>query len=131
LIGTAVVILAQCVAVGAERAAVLERLNAGAALKLGWHLLWRQLGDFVVIGVLLLLVSMALSAGLSCVGSILLGGWLNAALRDSQLQALSPITWLSTGLIVWLIMAFGYLFTTGVWTFAYQQWRSVPLSAKN
>ncbi len=123
LIGTAIVIVAQCVAVGAERAAVLDRLKVWASLKLGWQLLWRQLGDFVVIGVLLLLVSMAMSAVLSCGGSVVLGEWLNTLLREGTFSAISPAAWLELIVSAWIVLAFGYLFTTGVWTFAYQHWR--------
>ncbi len=123
LIGTAIVIVAQCVAVGAERAAVLDRLNAWASLKLGWQLVWRQLGDFVVIGVLLLLVSLAMTAVLSCGGSVVLGGWLSTLLRDGTFSAISPAAWLGLIVSAWLVLALGYLFTTGVWTFAYQHWR--------
>ena len=124
LIGTAVIILAQGVAVGAERAAVLERLNAVAALRLGWHLLWRKLSDYVVIGVLLLFVSLIISALLSCAGGVLLGGWFNALLRDGTLTAIDPAGWVSLLSVGWLVVALGYLLTTGVWTFAYQQWRN-------
>ncbi len=130
VIGTAVIILAQCVAVGAERAAVLEKHSAGEALQLGWRLLWHQLGDFVVIGVLLLLISMLISAVLSCAGGVLLSGWFtNLAANGASAVNLAAL--FSLLVVGWLVMAFGYLFTTGVWTFAYQHWRIEQFSPRN
>lgn len=126
LLGAALVIIVQCVAVGAERAAVLERLSARGAIQLGWQLLRRKFGDFVVIGVLLLLVSLIVSAGVSCVIGALLSvsvPFFSAAMRDSLWLTVSPAVWLSAIVLFWVAMAFGYLFTTGVWTLAYRHWR--------
>ncbi len=130
IVGTAIVIVAQCVAVGAERAAVLEQRNAWTALKLGWRLVWHHLGDFVVIGFLLLLISMLGSAVLSCAGGLLLSSWFTN-LESTGILAIHPVAWLGLIITGWLAMAGGYLFTTGVWTFAYQQWRSEQLSTRN
>ncbi len=117
--------------VGAERAIVIEKLSIGKALSLSVQLLATQLGDFIVIGLIFLALSILVGILFSCVGQPLLGLMFRtaspAALTGGGLLS-NPILLLSISIgIIGNMLA--TILVTSVWTLAYRQWRADRLPA--
>ena len=72
LIAFLVNLLTSALSVGAERAIVIEKMPIGKALGLSWQLLATQLGDFIMIGLIFLGLSILVGVLFSCVGQPLL-----------------------------------------------------------
>ena len=114
------------IGVGAERAVVIEQQPIFRSLSLGASLFIRQIGDFIIIGLLFIVVLIAVGLLFACVLiPVTLMGATTGALRPGSLAA--PQT---TGLVViWtlvtglLIGALAAIFNASVWTLAYRQWR--------
>jgi hypothetical protein len=135
LIGLLVGLVTAALAVVAERAIVLEKMSIGQALGLSGQVLAAQLGDFIIIGLIFLGLSILIGILFSCVGQPLMGLMFStaspAALRSGSLLS-SPILLLtiSFGLIENLLAT---IMVTSVWTLAYRRWRSerLPASLQN
>jgi hypothetical protein len=131
LIGLLVGLVTAALAVVAERAIVLEKMSIGQALGLSGQVLAAQLGDFIIIGLIFLGLSILIGILFSCVGQPLMGLMFStaspAALRGGSLLS-NPIMLLtiSFGLIENLLTT---IMVTSVWTLAYRQWRSERLPA--
>jgi hypothetical protein len=124
-------LLTSALSVGAERAIVIEKLSIGQALGLSGKLLATQLGDFIIIGLIFLGLSLLVGIFFSCVGQPLLGlmfsGASPAAMLGGSLLT-NPIVVLSisVGLIGNMLAT---ILGTSVWTLAYRQWRADHLPA--
>ncbi len=124
-------LLTSALAVGAERAIVIEKLSIGRALGLSWQLLATQMGDFIMIGLIFMGLSFLIGILFSCVGQPLLGLMFSTAsptaLRSGGLLT-NPIVLLtlSIGLIGNVLMT---ILGTSVWTLAYREWRAARLPA--
>jgi len=131
LVAFLVNLLTSALAVGAERAIVIEKLSIGKALGVSGKLLATQLGDFIIIGVIFLGLSFLVGIFFACVGQPLLrfmfSGASPAALTRSGLLT-NPIVVLSisVGLIGNMLAT---ILGTSVWTLAYRQWRADYLPA--
>lgn len=116
------------IGIGADRAVVLENMGVIDALKRGWQLLTSYLADYIVIGIMILVVALAFSILFGC-GLGLLGG--AAAGLALTAEDLSPGTAVPGGLTVILIAAIiglivGVLLEvlfSGVWTLAFRKWQ--------
>ncbi|CAG0935544.1 hypothetical protein TFLX_04385 [Thermoflexales bacterium] len=117
--------------VGAERAIVIEKLAIGKALGVSGQLFAAQLGDFIMIGLIFLGLSLLIGLIFSCVGQPLLGFMFSTAsptaLRSGSLLT-NPIMLLtiSIGLIGNILAT---ILVTSVWTLAYREWRADRLPA--
>jgi hypothetical protein len=131
VIGLLVSLLTSALSVGAERAIVIEKMSIGKALGLSWQLFAAQLGDFLIIGLIFLGLSVLLGVLFSCVGQPLIGLLLRtaspAALTGGSLLT-NPIAVLSVGIgLIENVLA--TILVTSVWTLAYRQWRADRLPA--
>jgi hypothetical protein len=131
IIAVGVNLITAALSVGAERAIVIEKLSIGKALSLSGQLLATQLGDFIMIGLILVGLSFLVGVLFACVGQPLLGLMLSsaspAALVSGNLLT-NPIVLLtlSIGLIGNMLAT---ILVTSVWTLAYRQWRADRLPA--
>jgi hypothetical protein len=128
-------LLTSALSVGAERAIVIEKLSIGKALGLSGQLLATQIGDFIVISLIFLGLSILIGMLFACVGQPLLGLMFRTA---------SPTAFMSGGLFTNPIMLLSFsiavignmlamILGTSVWTLAYREWRSdrLPALARN
>lgn len=116
-------ILLNALGVGTERAAVLRQLSVLASLKQGWRLLWTHLGDFVGIGLRLLLVSIGIGLLVAC--SLMATGFVFGASRSS-IYYTSSLT--LANIIVLLISLTANIaltvFQSAAWTLAFREWQA-------
>lgn len=118
--------------IGAERAVVLEEKSVFEAIGLGFKLLFSHLIDYLVIGVLFIIVGIALGLLFACV---LIPVFLATASFGSSTSGLRLSTDLNpsnavVALILGLVFgALGSVFTASVWTLAYRQWRPQVVQA--
>lgn len=124
-------LLTSALSVGAERAIVIEKLSIGKALGLSGQLLATQLGDFIMIGLILLGLSFLVGILFACVGQPLLGLMFSTANPEALLRGglfTNPIM-----LLMFSISLIGNLLATilvtSVWTLAYREWRADELPA--
>lgn len=117
--------------VGAERALVIEKMPLGKALGLSGQLLATQLGDFIMIGLIFVGLSILIGVLFSCVGQPLLSLMFSTADPSAMLRGS-----LLTNPIILLVLAINLLvgmlatiLTTSVWTLAYRDWRADRLPA--
>ncbi len=114
------------IGIGAERAVVIEEQGVFKSLGLGASLFIRQIGDFVVIGVLYIVVLIAVGLLFACVllpvtfMGATTGSLLSSDFASPQTGGLVAVWTLVTGL---LIGALSMIFNASVWTLAYRQWR--------
>ena len=128
LIGLAffVSLLVGGVGVGAERAVVIEQQPVFKSLGTGAGLFIKQIGDFIIIGVLFIVVMIAVGLLFACVlipvtfMGATTGSLMPGSLQSPQTSGLVAIWTLITGL---LIGALSSIFNASVWTLAYRQWR--------
>ncbi len=128
LIGLAffVSLLVGGIGVGAERAVVIEQQPVFKSLGTGAGLFIKQIGDFIIIGVLFIVVMIAIGLLFACVliPVTFMGATTGSLRPDSfaspQTGGLVAIWTLITGL---LIGALSSIFNASVWTLAYRQWR--------
>ncbi len=128
LIGVALIVglLVGGIGVGAERAVVIEQQPIFNALGTGASLFIRQIGDFIIIGLLYLVVFIAVGLLFACVLlPVTFMGATTGSLRSGSLAApqttgLVAIWTLVTGLLIGALTA---VFNASVWTLAYRQWR--------
>jgi hypothetical protein len=130
-IGLLVSLLTSALSVGAERAIVIEKMSIGKALGLSWQLFAAQLGDFLIIALILVGLSVVIGVLFSCVGQPLIGLMFRtaspAALTRGDLST-NPIVLLSIGIgLIENVLA--TILVTSVWTLAYRQWRADRLPA--
>ncbi len=133
-IGFLLGILMLGIGVSAERAVVLEDLPIMPSLAQGWKMLWNKLGDYVVIVVLIIAVGIAAGLIFACVLIPILCGTIGAGItsavateRNNPLVFVTLIAGPTLLITVLLGLLFGTLatvFTSGVWTLAYRQWRA-------
>jgi hypothetical protein len=113
------------IGVGAERAVVIEQQPIFRSLGLGTSLLIKQIGDFIIIFLLFIVVTIAVSLLFACMLMPLSFAGLGGSLRSGGLTAAQP----STLMVIWtlvtglLIGALTAIFNSSVWTLAYRQWR--------
>jgi hypothetical protein len=117
------------ISIGADRSIVLENRPVIDALKRGWELFTSNIGDYIVIGILMVIVGLAIGLLFGCAIGVLVsaivGGQSPAATSLNQGVALSgPGLILSTVLSLIISVVLEVLFS-GVWTLAYRRWRSV------
>lgn len=114
------------ISVGAERAVVIEQQPIFKALGTGASLFIRQIGDFIIIGLLYIVVMIAVGLLFACVlipvtlMGATTGSLMPGSLESPQTTGLVAIWTLVTGL---LIGALASIFNASVWTLAYRQWR--------
>lgn len=128
LAGLAIIVslLVGGVGVGAERAVVIEQQPIFKSLGLGASLFIKQIGDFVIIGVLFIVVAIAVGLLFACVlipvtmiGATS-GSLQSGSVTEPQTMGLAAVWTLLVGLIVGALAA---IFNSSVWTLAYRQWR--------
>lgn len=114
--------------VGAERAVVIEEQPIFASIGLGFKLLFTHLVDFIIIGVLFIVVAVALGLIFACaliplmLTSASFGTGLSGELSlQADITGPTAIFALLVGLIFGTL---GTIFNTSVWTLAYRQWRA-------
>ncbi len=122
------------IGVSAERAVVLEDQPIMPSLARGWKLLWSKLGDYIVIVVLFIAVGLVAGLIFACilipVLCAFIGGGIGSAVsvqRDNPLLIATLFVGPAVIVAVLLSLIFGTLvtvFTSGVWTLAYRQWRA-------
>jgi hypothetical protein len=117
--------------VGAERALVIEKMSLGKALGLSGQLLATQIGDFIMIGLIFVGLSIVIGILFSCVGQPLLGLMFSTANPSAMLSGnllTNPILLLtlSVNLLVGMLAT---ILGTSVWTLAYRDWRADRLPA--
>jgi hypothetical protein len=110
--------------VGAERALVIEKMSLGKALGLSGQLLATQIGDFILIGLIFVGLSIVIGILFSCVGQPLLGLMFSTA--DPSAMLSGNLLTLSVNLLVGLLAT---ILVTSVWTLAYREWRADRLPA--
>jgi hypothetical protein len=112
------------IGVGAERAVVIEQQPIFKSLSLGTSLFIKQIGDFIIIGLLFIVVMIAVGLLLACMMIPLSFAGLSGSLRSGGLAAQPTplvIIWtLVTGLLTGALTA---IFNSSIWTLAYRQWR--------
>lgn len=114
------------IGVGAERAVVIEQQPIFKSLGTGAGLFIKQIGDFIIIGVLFIVVMIAIGLLFACVliPVTFMGATTGSLRPDSfsspQTGGLVALWTLITGL---LIGALASIFNASVWTMAYRQWR--------
>lgn len=124
-------LLTSALLVGAERAIVIEKLSLGKALGLSWQLLATQMGDFILIGLIFLGLSILIGILFSCVGQPLLALMFSTAspeamLRGNLLTNPMALLTMSIGLIGNVLVT---ILGASVWTLAYREWRADRLPA--
>ena len=116
------------ISVGAERAVVIEELSIFDSIGLGVRLFLAQMGDFLIIGLLFLVVFIAIGLMFGCVIIPLL--FANATFGSTQsgmFRLEANITGPIAGLVLvagLIVGTLGSIFVTSVWTLAYRQWRA-------
>jgi len=114
------------ISIGAERAVVLEERPIFEALNVGVNLLLRQLGDYIVIAVMFIMVSIAFGLIFACVliptmlTGASFGSFGTSTFLETDIRGSMAVFALIFGLI---IGTFGSIYTASVWTLAYRQWR--------
>jgi hypothetical protein len=117
--------------VGAERALVIEKLSLGKALGLSGQLFATQIGDFILIGLIFVGLSIVIGILFSCVGQPLLGLMFSTADRSAMLSGnllTNPIMLLTLSINL-LVGMLATILGTSVWTLAYRDWRADRLPA--
>lgn len=120
---TLVGIALAAIGVGAERAIVLEDAPVVEAFKRGWNLLTVHLGDFIVIGLLMIVIGLAVGILIGCAVSVVA---VPAAI--SQLGPNGSVTGFGTTVIVTTLLGvvigvITQVLFSAVWTLAYRQWQ--------
>lgn len=129
LAGLALIVslLAGGVSIGAERAVVIEQQSIFKSLSLGASLFIKQIGDFIIIGLLFIVVGIAIGLLFACVliPVTMIGATTSSlqpgSLADPQTTNLAAVWTLLVGLVVGALAA---IFNSSVWTLAYRQWRA-------
>ncbi len=124
-------LLTSALLVGAERALVIEKMPLSKALGLSGQLLATQLGDFIVIGLVFVGLSVLIGVLLSCVTQPLMGMMFATASRSTLLSGnllTNPIM-LFIFLMNTLMGMLATILGTSVWTLAYREWRTDRLPA--
>jgi hypothetical protein len=126
-------LISSAISVGADRAIVLEGIGVIIAIKRGIGLLLDRLGDYFVIGILMLIISIAFSFLISC---CTISTTMLLYLGDSDLSSLlesmqtietdpfsnMPFLIISTTMALVLQSATRILFS-GTWTLAFRHWQ--------
>jgi hypothetical protein len=116
-------ILFNALGIGAERGVVLRQHSVVEALKHGWRLLWAHLGDYVVLGLLLLAVSIGIGLLFAC--SVMVTSFLFTTSRSSDYYS-SSVT--QASIIVMFISAAANIvitiFQSAAWTLAFREWQA-------
>ena len=117
LINFVVGILLGAITIGAERSAVLENTGAIDAIKRGWTVFSTHVVDYIVIGLMLFVVLLAIGILLGCAFSIIgLGGF--------SIGARAGIIAVLIGVILSTILgAILTVFVSTVWTLAYRKFQ--------
>ncbi len=117
------------IAIGAERAVVIEGRSIFDSIGLGWRLMWSHLGDILVITVMFILALIVIGLIFACpllpiVFANATFGSLGSSVPvlEIELSGSQAVLALLIGVIVGTL---GSIFVTGVWTLAYRHWRSL------
>jgi hypothetical protein len=119
-----VTLVMNAVGIGAERSVVLEGRSILVALKRGVQLAISRIGDFIVIGLVLLGLGLVISALFQGITGLLfdpLAPLLGEAFRPLSLT--SPVVLFFT-VVDFLICAVFVVFTSSVWTLAFREWQA-------
>ncbi len=117
------------IGVGADRAVVLENMPVVDALRRGWQLLTSYLADYIVIGIMIFVVALAVGILFGCALGLIGGaGVAGLAQTEGDFSAGAVV---AGGLAVILISAViglivGVLMEvlfSGVWTLAFRKWQ--------
>lgn len=114
------------ISVGAERALVLEKRPILDALKYGWNLLTTRLGDFLVIGGLMILVGIGIGLAFGCMVSALVVPMAITSVTTSSgglASASFGVTAVVSTLGGAIIGVVTEVLFSGVWTLAYRKWQ--------
>ncbi len=113
------------IAIGADRAVVLENLPLPAALARGWDLLRSRFSDYVRIGVAATLVTLALGLLMTLLQSLLIGpAAFGLPVSEAEMARLNanPLTMVAT-IINIAFSILELILITGVWTLAFRGWQ--------
>lgn len=111
-------ILLSAITIGAERSAVLENTSAIDAIKRGWTLFSTHVVDYLVIGLMLFVVLLAIGILMGCAFSIIgLGGFAVGARGGGLIAILIAVV---LGTILGAILT---VFVSTVWTLAYRKFQ--------
>jgi hypothetical protein len=128
LAGLALIVslLVSGIGIGAERAVVIEQQPIFKSLSLGASLFIKQIGDFIIIGLLFIVVGIAVGLLFACVliPIMFMGATTSSLLSESQavpqVTGVAAVWTLLVGLVIGALAA---IFNSSVWTLAYRQWR--------
>jgi hypothetical protein len=120
----AVTLVTNGIGIGAERSVVLESRSILVALKCGVQLLIKRMGDFLVVGLVLLGLGLIISAIFLAITGPLVEA-LASLLGEGSLPLYftSPVGLLFT-VANFLICAVFTVFVSTVWTLAFREWQS-------
>jgi len=127
-----VMLLVSALGVGSERAVALEQAGVGAALGRGWQLIKSRLSDFVVIGLIMLSIGLAVGILLACpIMLISMGQVIQAGVNSDYTSIVAGMSRYSgifsiAGTLV--VVPFTILFS-GVWTLAFRRWQGKDAAA--
>jgi hypothetical protein len=115
------------IAIGAQRAVVLEDSPVLAAVARGWNLLWSQLISYLKIGLAAVVVSLALGVVLACPLSLAIGA---AAFGSAAATGSASATGSGTTAVLavatilsLLVSTLSQILLNGVWTLAFRHWQ--------
>lgn len=122
---TIVSIAVAAVGVGAERAIVIEDAPVIDAVKRGWNLVAVHLGDFLVIGLLMIVIGLAIGILVGCaVGAVAVPTAIGQLGADGTFNPGGfGATVLITALIGVAVGVVTQVLFSAVWTLAYRQWQ--------
>ena len=103
------------ITVGAERAVVIEKAGLMAAMQRGWFLLTDYLGNFIVLGLILILFSVTGALLIGGIFSVLLAGILSGSFNFLNILITIPITLVIGG--------FFTIFFSCIWTLVFRFWQ--------
>jgi hypothetical protein len=112
--------------VGAERAVALEQAGVGAALGRAWQLVKSKLSDFIVIGLIMLAIALAIGVLVVCPFLVLsMGQVISAGATSDYTSITGAISRYSGAFSIFgllIYMPITILFS-GVWTLAFRRWQ--------
>jgi hypothetical protein len=131
-IGLIYAVLAAALQTFGERAIVLENLGALDALRRGWEVIRSNLGNIILLALLMLVISLVIGFVVGIVASLLFAPTLAAVLINLGSEGgiatgtiiLAVLTFLVVVVVSAIINAFFTAFASAVWTLAYRQFTS-------
>ncbi len=117
-----VVLITAAIGLGAERAVALEGANVWRGLKRGWNLLTENLGDMVVIGLLMLVIVLAFFIFFGCAaGIVFVGGSMLASGVTGAIESLTSNVIFD--IVMALVVIPIQIWFSVIWTLAFRRWQ--------